>query len=57
MNEKHAMKNRPPGTPWMRLAVLFNLLSRLDTRQVEITTEPKEGLSRYCVCGAYLTRE
>ena len=35
---------RPAGTPWTRLAVLFNLLSRLKTRVVEVTTQPQEGI-------------
>jgi len=33
----------PPGTPWVRLATLINLLSKLDTRQIELSTQPLEG--------------
>ena len=35
--------NSPPGTPWTRLATLINLLSRFDTRQVEISNKQLEG--------------
>lgn len=34
---------RPPGTPWTRLATLINLLSRFDTRQVEISNNQLAG--------------
>ena len=38
---------RPPGTPWSRLATLINLLSRFDTRQVEISNKSPEGKMRF----------
>jgi hypothetical protein len=37
--------NSPPGTPWTRLATLINLLSRFDTRQVEISNKQLEGIT------------
>lgn len=33
----------PSGTPWTRLATLINLLSKFDTRAVDISTRPMEG--------------